>query len=136
MANNGPFPRIILLCPVEAHNVRDGALRCQNRVLIWIDGHLPPRVIEFFLTDWIQENALSHAQDDLGAGREVEITQLFWKTELEVKGNARGRGLPEVVLLQGSVVEGGGLPTKGRLRSSVQLHQRASVRYVACLIHV
>ena len=40
------------------------------------------------------------------------------------------------VLLQGSVVEGGGLPTKGRLRSSVQLHQRASVRYVACLIHV
>ena len=36
----------------------------------------------------------------------------------------------------GSVVEGGGLPTKGRLRSSVQLHQRASVRYVACLIHV
>ena len=43
---------------------------------------------------------------------------------------------PERVLLQGSVVEGGGLPTKGRLRSSVQLHQRASVRYVACLIHV
>ena len=41
-----------------------------------------------------------------------------------------------LVLLQGSVVEGGGLPTKGRLRSSVQLHQRASVRYVACLIHV
>ena len=41
-----------------------------------------------------------------------------------------------MVLLQGSVVEGGGLPTKGRLRSSVQLHQRASVRYVACLIHV
>ena len=40
------------------------------------------------------------------------------------------------MLLQGSVVEGGGLPTKGRLRSSVQLHQRASVRYVACLIHV
>ena len=40
------------------------------------------------------------------------------------------------VLLQGSVVEGGGLPTKGRLRSSVQLHQRASVGYVACLIHV
>ena len=40
------------------------------------------------------------------------------------------------VLLQGSVVEGGGLPAKGRLRSSVQLHQRASVRYVACLIHV
>ena len=43
---------------------------------------------------------------------------------------------PRLVLLQGSVVEGGGLPTKGRLRSSVQLHQRASVRYVACLIHV
>ena len=43
---------------------------------------------------------------------------------------------PIWVLLQGSVVEGGGLPTKGRLRSSVQLHQRASVRYVACLIHV
>ena len=42
----------------------------------------------------------------------------------------------KLVLLQGSVVEGGGLPTKGRLRSSVQLHQRASVRYVACLIHV
>ena len=41
-----------------------------------------------------------------------------------------------LVLLQGSVVEGGGLPTKGRLRSSVQLHQRASVSYVACLIHV
>ena len=40
------------------------------------------------------------------------------------------------VLLQGSVVEGGGLPTKGRLRSSVQLHQRASIKYVACLIHV
>ena len=39
-----------------------------------------------------------------------------------------------MVFLQGSVVEGGGLPTKGRLRSSVQLHQRASVRYVACLI--
>ena len=68
-----------------------------NRVLIWIDGHIPSRVIGFFLTDWIQENALSHAQDDLGAGREVEITQLFWKTELEVKGNARGRGLPEVL---------------------------------------
>ena len=45
----------------------------------------------------MQENALSQAQDDLGAGREVEITQLFWKTELEVKGNARGRGLPEVL---------------------------------------
>ena len=45
-------------------------------------------------------------------------------------------GLKILVLLQGSVVEGGGLPTKGRLRSSVQLHQRASVRYVACLIHV
>ena len=44
--------------------------------------------------------------------------------------------LRDLVLLQGSVVEGGGLPTKGRLRSSVQLHQRASVRYVACLIHV
>ena len=42
----------------------------------------------------------------------------------------------KAVLLQGSIVEGGGLPTKGRLRSSVQLHQRASVRYVACLIHV
>ena len=24
-----------------------------------IDGHIPPRVIEFFLTDWMQENALS-----------------------------------------------------------------------------
>ena len=31
-------------------NVRDGALRRQNRVLIWIDGHIPSRVIEFFLT--------------------------------------------------------------------------------------
>ena len=50
-ANNGA------LCPVEVYpspNVRDGALRRQNRVLIWIDGHIPPRVIEFFLTDWIQ----------------------------------------------------------------------------------
>ena len=46
------------------------------------------------------------------------------------------RNRKRTVLLQGSVVEGGGLPTKGRLRSSVQLHQRASVRYVACLIHV
>ena len=26
--------------------------------LIWIDGHIPSRVIEFFLTDWIQENAI------------------------------------------------------------------------------
>ena len=48
----------------------------------------------------------------------------------------RSRQDAQPVLLQGSVVEGGGLPTKGRLRSSVQLHQRASVRYVACLIHV
>ena len=31
----------------------------QNRVLIWIDGHIPSRVIEFFLTDWIQEHARS-----------------------------------------------------------------------------
>ena len=30
----------------------------QNRVLIWIDGHIPSRVIGFFPTDWIQENAL------------------------------------------------------------------------------
>ena len=29
-----------------------------NRVLIWIDGHIPSRVVEFFLTDWIQEDAL------------------------------------------------------------------------------
>ena len=45
------------------------------------------------------------------------------------------------VLLQGSVVdlraeELHWWRPKGRLRSSVQLHQRASVRYVACLIHV
>ena len=49
-------PRIILLCPVEAYpkpNVRDGALGRQDRVLIWIDGHIPPRVKEFFLTDWM-----------------------------------------------------------------------------------
>ena len=45
----------------------------------------------------MQGNALSHAQDDPGAGREVKITQLFWKIELEVKGNAGGRGLPEVL---------------------------------------
>ena len=53
------FLRIILLCPVEVYppNVRVGALRRQNRVLIWIDGHIPPRVIEFFLTDWMQGTA-------------------------------------------------------------------------------
>ena len=33
-------------------------LRRQNRVLFWIDGHIPSRVIEFFLTDWVQENAM------------------------------------------------------------------------------
>ena len=33
-------------------------LRRQNRVLFWIDGHIPSRVIEFFLTDWIQEDSL------------------------------------------------------------------------------
>ena len=32
---------------------RDGALRRQNRVLIGIDGHIPSRVTEFFLTDWM-----------------------------------------------------------------------------------
>ena len=56
VANNSPFPRIVLLCPVEAYsspNVRDGALRHQNRVLIWIDGHIPSRGTEFFLTDWM-----------------------------------------------------------------------------------
>ena len=31
-------------------NVRDGPLRRQNRVVTWIDGHIPSRVIEFFLT--------------------------------------------------------------------------------------
>ena len=31
----------------------------QLRVLIWIDGHIPSRVMEFFLTDWIQENAMN-----------------------------------------------------------------------------
>ena len=46
---------------LAASNVRDGALRRQNRVLIWIDGHLPPRVTEFYLTDWIQEDAM-HGQ--------------------------------------------------------------------------
>ena len=47
----GGVPRI---CPVEAYpNLTSGtwSLRRQNRVLIWIDGHIPPRVIEFFLTD-------------------------------------------------------------------------------------
>ena len=39
-------------------NVRDGALKRQNRVLIWIDGHISSRVLEFFLTDWIQGNAI------------------------------------------------------------------------------
>ena len=33
-------------------------LRRQKRVLFWIDGHIPSRVIEFFLTDWVQENAM------------------------------------------------------------------------------
>ena len=47
-------PRHILHCPVEAYptsNVRDGALGRQYRVLLWIDGHILSRVIEFFLTD-------------------------------------------------------------------------------------
>ena len=32
--------------------------KTENPTLIWIDGHIPFRVIEFFLTDWIQENTM------------------------------------------------------------------------------
>ena len=39
-------------------NVRDGALRRQNRVLIWIDGHIPPRVLELSLTDWMHSHRI------------------------------------------------------------------------------
>ena len=56
-------PRIVLLCPVEAYpslNVRGGALRRQNRVLIWIDGHIPSRVIDFFLTDWMHGHRIGY----------------------------------------------------------------------------
>ena len=71
-------------------------------------------------------------------GKPVENWQESHKpvgtVDLRASDDQGHTGIP--VLLQGSVVEGGGLPTKGRLRSSVQLHQRASVRYVACLIHV
>ena len=31
----------------------------QNRVPIWINNHIQSRVIEFFLTDWIQKNIYS-----------------------------------------------------------------------------
>ena len=51
MANNSPFPRIILLCPGR-----------QNRVLIWIDGHIPPRVTEFFLTDWMHGHLIGYVR--------------------------------------------------------------------------
>ena len=69
--------------------------------------------------------------DPASAAPTLTIPPLLANTEL---GTVKLSGI--LVLLQGSVVEGGGPPTKGRLRSSVQLHQRASVRYVACLIHV
>ena len=42
VANNGPFPPRCASCSVQL-----------NRVLIWIDGHIPSRVIGFFLTDWM-----------------------------------------------------------------------------------
>ena len=29
-----------------------------NRVLVWICGHIPSRILEFFLADWIQEYAI------------------------------------------------------------------------------
>ena len=35
------------------------ALRRQNRILIWIDGHIPSRVIEFFPTDWMRGRRIS-----------------------------------------------------------------------------
>ena len=38
---------------VTSRSSKPQALRRQNRVLIWIDGHIPSRVIEFFLTDWM-----------------------------------------------------------------------------------
>ena len=43
-------------------NVRDGALRRQNRVPIWIDVHISSRVIEFFLTDWMHRHRIGYVR--------------------------------------------------------------------------
>ena len=61
----GRSPPYFLLCPVEVYptpNVRDGALRLQNRVLIWVDGHISSRVIEFFLTDWMHRQRIGYVR--------------------------------------------------------------------------
>ena len=59
--------------------VRDGALRRQNRVLIWIDGHIPSRVIEFFLTDWMNGQRIGYVRVssfDQNAERQVVVQAL------------------------------------------------------------
>ena len=60
-------------------NVRDGALRRQNRVLIWIDGHIPSRVIEFFLTGWMHGQRIGYVRVssfDQNPERQIEHVQV------------------------------------------------------------
>ena len=76
------------------------AARRQNRVLIWIDGHIPSRVIEFFLTDWMQENASAMYRTKLPEIPDPGSYPLEW-TSLDTRAaggsSTVNLGLPETL---------------------------------------